>query len=256
MANLDEVFAKITHAEERYASYMEAHWEYLQSGAFSTYIEPDMEARTATYRLKVTAPIPINLRILAGEVITHLRSALDHLVWQLALLDGKTPSNGSQFPIFETKNDFRKSVARYLSSISPEIREIIFDLQPFNLVNPKEHLLWILNRLANDDKHRLLTIVNINTVGIQIPLHPDGMSFQFSFGNVSSISGYKIATVNFEDFKGAVSLEMLEHLNPGVHINLFFSLEGETTLHQTGSTLDKLGFEVLTIANRFKPYFT
>ena len=41
--------------------------------------------------------------IVLGDVIHNLRSALDHVVWQLVLLNGATPGPGNQWPICRSR---------------------------------------------------------------------------------------------------------------------------------------------------------
>src|SRR4051812_15728053 len=52
-------------------------------------------------------PPPLRLGVLMGEFIHNLRSALDHLVWQLALTTTDSPSDRLQFSIYTTEpNDW------------------------------------------------------------------------------------------------------------------------------------------------------
>ena len=46
-----------------------------------------------------TPDAPIEWSIILGEILYNLRSALDHLVWQLVLANGQTPGRHNEFPI-------------------------------------------------------------------------------------------------------------------------------------------------------------
>jgi hypothetical protein len=138
-----------------------------------------------------------------GDVVHNLRSALDHLVWQLTIANGHTPPNpipprgrpGSEwrqisFPIytFDRRDRYpsgRRIPWRYrapgwrsnkepgsLWGIRPDLRTVIQKLQPFNRGKnaPKEPLA-VLDELWNIDKHRhlhlglfLVTLDDVGTV--------------------------------------------------------------------------------------------
>jgi hypothetical protein len=78
--------------------------------------EFDTEAWEWIERFQIREPPPPRLGVLLGDVLHNLRSALDHLMWQVTVLDGGTPNRSTQFPII------RKSKAAFddaASSISP-----------------------------------------------------------------------------------------------------------------------------------------
>jgi hypothetical protein len=45
-----------------------------------------------------TEPSPLRLGVIVGDFLHNLRCVLDHLVWQLVLSNGQTPSVRNQFP--------------------------------------------------------------------------------------------------------------------------------------------------------------
>jgi hypothetical protein len=103
-----------------------------------------------------------------GEILFNLRSALDHLAWQLVLLDGKhEPGDETQFPIRETPFTKKGQLvgARIQPAISdPQILHLVDEVQPYygHDLTPQPFYtspLWQVNRLNNIDKHRLLLVV-------------------------------------------------------------------------------------------------
>jgi hypothetical protein len=100
----------------------------------------------------------------SGEILFNLRSALDHLAWQLVILDGQTPGEQTQFPIREMP--FNKKGVLTTTQLSPEIKspqilKALEEVQPyygpdFTPEPPSTGPLWQLN---NIDKHRLLLVV-------------------------------------------------------------------------------------------------
>lgn len=107
-----------------------------------------------------------------GDFAFCLRSALDHLAWQLALLTTDNPSRNTCFPIYQadpTDSDaFRKAVW----DIPCEGVAIIKALQPYHRGAAfKDDPLWQLNKLCNIDKHRLIAVSYI-----PIDIRIDGVS--------------------------------------------------------------------------------
>lgn len=101
--------------------------------------------------------IPEGISIVAGEVISNLRSALDYLVFALAWHDtGRRPTGewarGLQFPIFSKARDFERSKHRLLSGVTDEHADMIEEYQPFNGCTFTAELA----DLSNEDKHRHL----------------------------------------------------------------------------------------------------
>jgi hypothetical protein len=101
-----------------------------------------------------------------GEILFNLRSALDHLAWQLVLLDGGTPGEETQFPIRETP--FNKKGRLVGGEIrptirNPQIRALVEKFQPYRRMDGEPEMsgdepLLRLARLNNIDKHRLLLV--------------------------------------------------------------------------------------------------
>ena len=92
---------------------------------------------------------------LAGEVVYHLRSALDYAVYAAVLADSGTPQQDTQFPVVSDERDWDAQATRRLRGMAPWRREIVRTLQPFN----GEAWAALLRDLSNTDKHRHLTVV-------------------------------------------------------------------------------------------------
>jgi len=110
--------------------------------------------------------IPNEFSLLAGEVVYHLRSSLDHLAWELVKANGGTPSKKTAFPIYCT--DIRaneKELPRYegkIQGMSISAKAIIERLQPYHGrdTDPCSDPLWILHDLNNADKHQALLLIS------------------------------------------------------------------------------------------------
>jgi hypothetical protein len=99
--------------------------------------------------------------VIAGEVVHHLRSSLDHLVHALIVRNRGTPTNNNQFPICLTKTSYENNVrSGVINGVTPTAQAIIERLQPYKETKPADSALAILNQLSNTDKHRLLNVIS------------------------------------------------------------------------------------------------
>ena len=132
--------------------------------------ELDAQERQMSFVVKFDPP-PTRWAPLIGDILHNLRSALDHLMWELARLRnfGHEPPEWTRatFPIFPNRGRFwRKgrdgrwtsaSGASALQRVPGDARRLILEVQPYkDGGRAKEHPLWLLHRLANADKHKTL----------------------------------------------------------------------------------------------------
>lgn len=103
--------------------------------------------------------VPLRFAVLAGEIIHHLRSSLDHLVHALVIKSGNVPTRRHQFPICSTEKNFQDSCKEALKYLSPSARKLIAAAQPYTQAKPHNTVLYVLNEYDNCDKHKLLVVV-------------------------------------------------------------------------------------------------
>lgn len=182
-ASLIGVDSKITrasiHLEELKAQF--ADIEELDAESIAYHF--DEETGDHIWRMAVEPPdIPVDLSAVVGDTLYNLRSCLDHLVWQLVLLNSKTPNRGNAFPIFINKVEYEKWKQTKLKGISAEATAIIHSIQPCNGGGPT---LWFLEELCNIDKHRHFNLM----VGAT---------------NRGTLSGPNVSTIKFTPHVGPV----------------------------------------------------
>ncbi|MEO5924809.1 MAG: hypothetical protein ABIR70_13385 [Bryobacteraceae bacterium] len=128
----------------------------------------DIKKNHLTYRIEMKE-LPEEVGLIAGEFAYSLRSALDNLAWQLALLVSVNPRRQTEFPILSKK--VPGGFGAKTRDIIPEALSILESLQPYVLGDRyKEHPLWILNTLGNLDKH------------VSIPLHATNLRIRIDGG--------------------------------------------------------------------------
>jgi hypothetical protein len=137
-------------------------------------------------KLNIPKPPPIEISILAGEMIYQMRSALDHLAFQLvkvnpniSTIEPKWEEN-TEFPLLTKwpnnrpakKSDF----SRALPGISDGAFAIIESLQPYHGVGAVNNALGFLRHLSNIDKHRHLNLIRPRIVQFESVRYPSGLS--------------------------------------------------------------------------------
>nr|WP_315396403.1 hypothetical protein [uncultured Duganella sp.] len=227
--------------------------EFRAANPFRLKKTVDSEKKLCIYYTEGFEEIPIQLRILAGEVVTHLRSALDQMIWQLSLKFTSTPATNTQFPICETRKDFEKRGAAQTACLSDELQQIIRDLQPFNDKTPPHHWLWVLNRLANDDKHRFITIGTTSTTGLGATDLIDGMAIQTRLGPITN--GCELFRIDFSNCAGEFEKNLEHEANPKIFLSMCLELENNPILLPAIPTLVQLGKSVENVARIFEPFF-
>lgn len=114
------------------------------------------------YRFPPQPIPPQSIGPILGDIVHNLRSALDHIAWQLALLTTEQPYRRTAFPIFvDTSEDSVRHFQRLVQHVHADAIPIIEAVQPYHHPKGLEkfHFLWVLHSLWNADKHRLLTTV-------------------------------------------------------------------------------------------------
>jgi hypothetical protein len=121
-------------------------------------ISTDVNPQTGNPQLRYTAdtkhPIPGRFPIIVGEIAYNLRASLDYLVYRLAIRDSGSIQKGTQFPIEDTPEKFRRRRKSRLKGINDAHAAMIERLQPYNGVDWMKRLVAI----SNPDKHRHLTL--------------------------------------------------------------------------------------------------
>ena len=124
---------------------------------YLTVAKRDPNTRQMVYRLDVCSDPPDRFSVITGDVLQNLRSALDHLVWQLVEANGNTPVSTNAFPICEGLGEYQSPrTERLVKGVAPSAKKPIDDTKPYHGGNDT---LWKLHRLNNVDKHRLLITV-------------------------------------------------------------------------------------------------
>ncbi len=167
---------KLDRAQEHLRDFQDELWRYIDREPYEALLRQESKAKPGRLRayLRVTEQPPARLAILAGDAIHNTRSSLDHLA--ASIVPSKRRSKAF-FPIvgvprpgkirgeptprerqdLETWERFDSAT----KGMPEEAVTAITDLQPFNHgpAAAQGHVLSVINRLDNADKHRQLLVM-------------------------------------------------------------------------------------------------
>jgi hypothetical protein len=185
---LDGCWAKIQRAKEQINNLNIEITSLLNNDAYSVVGEFQPERQRYVFKI-VGPPVPLRIAVLAGEIIHHLRSCFDHVVWALASKNGIPDETRITFPVCETAEKYKNAVKEgIIKGVSRAERPLIEALQPYQTNDPANSILKIIHDLDIADKHRLLIVVaNTAIRGNMIHITPPSES-SFSWGAVRGLS--------------------------------------------------------------------
>lgn len=160
---LDDARLKIVRAGDHIETLSEDTRRFARHNRYSFRFDHDSESKSATITVRShripPLPVPTDLSAIVGDILTNLRSGLNHLVWQLAIHDGggATPAKTVQYPIFDTCEQFKNNRKAYLGRINAAHTARIRRLQPYH-GSDEGRLLGVLAQLDNTNKHQIVHV--------------------------------------------------------------------------------------------------
>jgi hypothetical protein len=173
---LDGAGAKLKRAQIEFELLRDEIEEFKSSHPYSFSVEHDGRTDEEIGRFHFSKqPDLVMWGVRIGGIAHHLRSALDHIVWQLVIANGQRPREGwTGFPVCVTRQQWeggRRPGERLIEGVSDEARRLIDEVQPYRRNemfdhDPSDMSLWILNALWNQDKHRTIHLVNVSRAAL------------------------------------------------------------------------------------------
>ncbi len=151
---------KIERADKHIADVRAALSSFLNANPYKVATKRDSQTRKLIYYIASVEPIPMAIAATAGDCLHCLRDALDHLAQQLYLVgtgDTKGFRNQTSFLITRTAETFNTALANKTAGMREDAIAAIRALEPYP--EGKGADLWIIHRLNNIDKHRLIITV-------------------------------------------------------------------------------------------------
>jgi len=140
-------------------------------------------------KLNVPKSPPVEVSLLAGEMVYHMRSALDHLVFDVIK---RNPNISTIDPDWEEHCEFplrtkplkvgqktplpKSKFSRQLPGIADAPFTFIESVQPYYGVGALNNVLGFLAHLSNIDKHRRLNLIRPRIQQYESIRYPHGLS--------------------------------------------------------------------------------
>jgi hypothetical protein len=151
--SLNQAFARVSRAEEHLAELVRHTAVRGREQVNMVLVQPNPKDPNKVIVSPMKLPFDFSFSILVGEICYNLRSALDYMVYELAVLDSGITVEGTQFPIEDKKKGFEWWIKRgRLNGLNAAHIAAIAALQPYRGC----HWTAILKNLSNPDKHRSL----------------------------------------------------------------------------------------------------
>jgi hypothetical protein len=162
------IFSKIERAKKHVEELHVALGVFAATNPYPIRSEDDLNTRKRTYYLLSVRDIPLEVVAVVGDVLHNLRSALDHLAYQLVVTAGNKPDRRTAFPIADSAKKYVSSTfRRKVKGMRQDAIDRIDTIKPYKGGND---VLWRLDELNNIDKHRLLiTACSVNTARSMTP---------------------------------------------------------------------------------------
>lgn len=184
--------AKVERARKQIAAFDKAVRDFYGAHPYRV-VPAELNDKAQTYTLRIAdfQELPlVDCSILIGEIAHDLRSALDQLVCELAILSNPKSDisicDDTAFPIYalgprsgKRKDRFNPKTPR-IRPLKRQFRAEIKRLQPYHRRNrQRKSPLWMLHELNNMDKHRCIAVVATSVASMALvgPKMIPGTSF-------------------------------------------------------------------------------
>lgn len=164
MGDLDGVRIKIARANEHLKELKRRLDDWRVSKPYPIIVEIEPDTRDQLWKVGEEPARPPDLPVV-GDILFNLRSALDHLAWQLVLKANlRKPSTRTEFPIFNDLDVWKSDSPRKMAGMNDLMKDRIKALQPcFTPYIYRAEALWGLQEYGNTDKHRTLLVIPVST---------------------------------------------------------------------------------------------
>jgi hypothetical protein len=138
-------------------------------------------------RFETTKTLPREASLVIGDIIHHLRSALDYVMWETITMGGNVPTKFISFPVRKTRRQLVDAVnGGDIKLAGADIIDMIVNVIKPYADEGGDTAVWALHRLDITDKHRLLIPV-VKVVAVR------GVDAEDESGNVTRGNTFSIS---------------------------------------------------------------
>lgn len=170
---------KVERAKKHLSDFEAARDRFFNPQPYVIEREHDSQTGDDVFKVNNIRTPPVDLALIAGDAIHNLRSALDHLAYQLVLVAGKKTSPRTGYPIFATAERYESEKAGKVEGMSDAAKREIDASKPYG--GGTDELYW-LHTLNISDKHHELLVTMVSISGAQV-LMPRWYKPRFRFYN-------------------------------------------------------------------------
>jgi hypothetical protein len=157
---------RIRRAQEHFDDLKAQISSFFAEKPYTRIVEPDPNGTHEIHKIRLTKRFPLRWRILATEVIEHLRATLDHATWATAYLRTGNPNvEYGLFPFSNNATNFENRMRGLSKDCPPEIQALLRTFEPYKGGND---LLYMLNDMCNLSKHALIAFIGAANTNVQI----------------------------------------------------------------------------------------
>jgi hypothetical protein len=178
---LDDLTAKLDRAQEHIDTLKSEIARLLQDVPSRPIADYKPQVREAFENELAGIVVPVRTRIVAGEAIHQIRSALDHLVAKRVVKNNGKTDHNTEFPICIYRPKKPGEIRRLeekTRGVADPAKAVIDSLQPYNratVFERRNSYLTILKTMDNRDKHHapVMSVVAVKpTLRIVMGTHP------------------------------------------------------------------------------------
>jgi hypothetical protein len=144
---------KLARAEKHFVDLKMEISEFSQQNPYEQVAEPHPDKPGFTIeKVRMTKEIPATIADLTADIAISLRSALDNAGYAIAVASGVNNPKHCAFPFAGSAAQMANALGRS-KDIPEKIQSLFCGFQPYKGGND---LLWVLNEVANTDKHKMV----------------------------------------------------------------------------------------------------
>jgi hypothetical protein len=153
---LDRLLAKVERAKKHIVDLEAERDQFYLSNPVRFRAENDQKTGEHNWYVAEIKPIPLSFAVIIGDAANNLRSALDHMAYNLVCVgEGAVKTfQHAKFPVGSDLADYKNQRTKALKGMRPDAIAAIDALQPY--VGGAGEYFWHLARINNHDKHKLL----------------------------------------------------------------------------------------------------
>lgn len=193
------IWDRLTRAEEHFQEIERMLLAYYRTSYGEVRGKLDPDANTAFLQVSgFKLPHP-RLYTRTGELLHDLRSALEHLAWELVEVSGGEPTENTSFPVLKTRPEPNRKGVHPKPGLAGGVSEagaaVIDAAQPYQWgARYAEHPVWVLDKLWNIDKHRHIALSGLRADGFVIPPGTPSFTFRMELES-TSVDGAELRIV-------------------------------------------------------------